>query len=184
VVPRFTLTVVTGVDGRIAPPWGEIPAAWASPEEQALFRADVAAADWAVMGRRTHAAADRPDRRRIVFSTSGGAGVWRRPTQLWLDPDDLTPDELARAVARVRRLERGLILGGTRVHDWFRDRHAIDRVHLTVEPVRFGGGPAIFTDQATDDPLGAFLACGFRPVSERRLNARGTRFLVLAPTDG
>ena len=61
--PEFTLTVVTSADGYIARAPDDPPQNWASAEEQALFFADVEAADWAIMGRHTHEAADRPDRR-------------------------------------------------------------------------------------------------------------------------
>ena len=177
--PHFTLTVVASADGFIARHPGDAPHLWASPEEQALFFADVEAADWGVMGRGTHEAADRPDRRRIVFSSSGGG--WKRPTQLWIDPAGLNPADLAALVAETRPLGRGIILGGTRVHDWFRERGAIDRVHLTVEPVRFGSGLPIFTRQEGDDPIAVFDAAGFAPVHERPLNDTGTRFLILEP---
>ena len=86
------------------------------------------------MGRHTHEAADKPHRWRIVFSSQ--AAGWQRPTQLWLDPGALTPGDLAKRVAEVRPLARGLILGGTRVHDWFLAHRAIHRVHLTEEPQR------------------------------------------------
>ena len=177
--PHFTLTVVASADGFIARHPEDAPHLWASPEEQALFLADVEAADWGVMGRGTHEAADRPDRRRIVFSSAGGG--WKRPTQVWVDPADLTPADLAALVAEVRPLERGIVLGATRVHDWFLERAAIDRVHLTVEPVRFGAGLPIFTGQEADDPVAILGAAGFAPVEERVLNEVGTRFVVLEP---
>lgn len=179
---RFTLTVVTSLDGWIARGPGDAPHLWASAEEQALFLAEVAAADWGVMGRATHTVADRPDRHRIVFSTAAGAGAWRRPTQLWLDPHRLTPAELSERVAQVRPLRDGLILGGTRVHDWFLAHGAIDRVHLTVEPLRFGSGVALFSDHP--GPAEEVLArLGFRLRSERTLNDAGTRHLVWASPD-
>ena len=173
----FTLTVATSRDGFIARGPGDAPHLWASAEEQALFFADVAAADWGVMGRATHTVADRPDRRRIVFSTAAGTDDWRRPTQLWVDPTRLAPGDLAARVGTVRPLRHGLILGGTRVHDWFLDHGAIDRVHLTVEPVTFGAGLALFTRHA--GPAEAVLdALGFRRLSVRTLNAAGTRHSV------
>ena len=176
--PNFTLTVVTSADGYIARRPGESPATWASVEEQALFFRDVDAADWAVMGRGTHEAAERPDRHRIVFST--GTAGWRRPTQLWLDPEGLTPDDLARRVADVRPMRTALILGGTRVHDWFMDRGAVDRVHLTVEPVTFGDGLPLLTG-ATGPAEDVLAARGFRIERDERLNDAGTRYLVLVP---
>lgn len=178
--PIFTLTVVASRDGFIARAHDDAPQAWASKEEQDLFFADVEAADWAIMGRHTHEAADRPDRRRIVFSSGAGAGEWRRPTQLWIDPARLVPADLPDLVARVRPLAAGLILGGTRVHDWFLAHRAIDRVHLTVEPVAFGGGLPLFSGRSgpAEEVLGE---AGFRRISDRALNAAGTRHSVWIP---
>lgn len=175
----FTLTVATSADGFISPDTDTSTETWASPEEQALFFADVEAADWAIMGRNTHLAADKPHRRRIVFSTT--VSGWQRPTQLWLNPEGLTPADLAGQVAERHPMETGLILGGTRVHDWFLAHRAIDVVRLTVEPVSFGTGLPVFTGQTETDPVEIFLARGFRVKSEEALNAAGTRFIVLVP---
>ena len=173
----FTLTVVTSADGFIARAPDDTPESWASAEEQALFFADVGAADWAVMGRNTHQVADRPDRRRIVFSKSALGGEWCRPTQLWIDPSGLTPADLPPLVAHIRPLRHGLILGGTRVHDWFLMHGAIDRVHLSVEPVVFGGGLPLFS-HSLGPAAEVLAAAGFQMASSRRLNATGTRHSV------
>lgn len=175
--PTFTLTVVTSADGFISRAHDDAPQAWASAEEQDLFFRDVEASDWAIMGRHTHEAADRPDRRRIVFSSDAGDGVWRRPTQLWIDPSRLTPADLASLVSHLRPLRAGLILGGTRVHDWFLAHDAIDHVHLTVEPIDFGAGLPMFS--AHRGPAEAALAAaGFSETSARILNSGGTRHSV------
>ena len=131
------------------------------------------------MGRNTHLAADRPDRRRIVFSTTQQG--WQRLTQLWLDPADVTPADLPDLVGEVHPLAKGLILGGTRVHDWFLDNDAIDQVNLTVEPVAFGMGLPIFSGQQATDPIEVFVTQGFTVQTEEQLNSAGTRYLVLAP---
>lgn len=178
--PRFTLTVATSRDGFIARAIDDSPAAWVSAEEQALFFADVEAADWAIMGRHTHLAADRPDRHRIIFSASAAPG-WHRPTQLWLDPEGMSPDDLADKVRAVRPLGEGLILGGTRVHDWFLAARAIDRIHLTVEPVGFGAGLPMFSDQGSRDPEAVLSARGFSKIQERPLNDSGTLYSVWVP---
>lgn len=178
---RFTLLVATSRDGFIARYPGENPGDWTSPEDQARFRAAVAAADWSVMGRTTHTVADVTHRRRIVFSAAAPEPEWRRPVQLWLDPAGRTPADLAALVAPVHPLSHGLILGGTLVHDWFLGHGAIDRVELTVEPVTFGTGVPIFSGQDAGDPAEVFAARGFAPISDAPLNATGTRLIVLEP---
>lgn len=176
-MPHFTLTVATSQDGFISRSTDEPPQAWASAEEQELFFRDVEAADWAIMGRNTHEAADKPHRRRIIFSTQ--VSGWQRPTQLWLDPRALTPEELARAAAEVHPCKKALILGGTRVHDWFLAHRAINKVHLTVEPVRFGTGLPVFSGQTSPDPEVIFEQAGFEVLSETRLNAAGTQYVEM-----
>ncbi|ROU03309.1 dihydrofolate reductase family protein [Histidinibacterium lentulum] len=178
--PRFTLVVVTSRDGFIGRTPTESPHTWASPEEQRLFLSEVAAADWAVMGRRTHEAADRPDRRRIVFSGAAGAGDWRRPGQLWLDPATLAPADLEALVSDVHPLKAGLILGGTRVHDWFLAHDAIDEVHLTVEPLTFDTGLPLFGAHR-GDPRSLLPALGFTSTGETPLNPGGTAYSVWTP---
>ena len=178
-MPHFTLTVATSSDGFIARAHDDAPQNWASAEEQELFFRDVEAADWAIMGRHTHEAADKPHRRRIVFSTQ--ISGWQRPTQLWLDPGGIgSADDLSALVREVRPLEKGLILGGTMVHDWFLARNAIDRVHLTIEPVMFEHGLPIFSGQDSGDPVHVFESNGFSLLSEVSLNRLGTRYLVFA----
>jgi dihydrofolate reductase len=177
--PRFTLAAVASSDGYIARHSGHGPWEWASAEEQAIFVAEVAAADWAIMGRGTHEAAPRPDRRRIVFSASAARPEWRQPTHLWLDPAGHSPDGLADLVAPVHPLARGLVLGATRVHDWFHAAGRIDRVLLTVEPVTFGEGLPVFTGM--HGPADAtFLRLGYRVVGGQTLNGQGTRLIELA----
>lgn len=176
--PHFTLTVVTSADGFIARHAGDAPQNWASAEEQRLFFQDVEAADWAIMGRHTHEAADKPERRRIVFS--GSVAGWQRPTQLWLDPAERTPADLAGQVEAVRPLQAGLILGGTAVHDWFLTHDAIDAVHLTIEPVTFGAGLPIFSGH-DGPPEAVFAAAGFRKAQDDPMNAAGTRYQVWLP---
>ena len=177
--PQFTLTVATSLDGFIARAKDDAPQTWASPEEQALFFRDVEAADWAIMGRNTHLAADKPQRRRIIFSSKTEG--WQRPNQLWCDPAEVTPRDLSERVSDHTPLQNGLILGGTRVHDWFLQHAAIHKVHLTIEPATFVNGQPVFSDQKGTDPLRIFTDRGFSVLSRSTLNAGGTEYFELAP---
>jgi dihydrofolate reductase len=178
---RFTLVVACTADGFIARAPGHAPHEWASPEEQAIFLAAVDAADWAVMGRATAEAAPKPWRRRVVFSGSAAEPAWRLPSQLWADPRGFTPDDLPGLVAAVRPMREALILGGTRVHDWFHAHGRIDAVTLTVEPVRFGGGVPLFSDHPGGDPVDAFERRGYAVTGSAPVNERGTVLVRLRP---
>ncbi len=173
---HFTLHLCATADGFIAREPSQPPSHWASPEEQTWFLEQVARADWSVMGRLTHEVALRPDRRRIIFSAGAPqAGEWRLPTQLWIDPDGVTPAALAARVAPVHPLCHGLILGGTRVHDWFHAHNAIDRIEMTVEPLTFGGGVPIFSDQrGIRPPEAVVLDHGYMLEATEAINDRGT----------
>jgi dihydrofolate reductase len=177
--PEFHLAVVCTEDGFIARHPADSPASWASAEEQDIFFQHVNAASWAIMGRNTHEAADRPERRRIIFSRKRYG--WQRPTQLWLDPESVMPRDLPHLVHGKHPFGLGLILGGTTVHDWFDEHNAIDRVFLTIEPVRFGEGLPVFTG-ASGNPLRTFAERGYVVRSETTLNAEGTRYLELRQT--
>lgn len=181
--PRFTLRVVASLDGFIARRPGHAPADWASAEEQALFVAAVDAADWAVMGRGTHEAALKPDRRRIVLSSTAPRPEWRTELHLWLDPANRSPDELADLVAEIRPMREAVALGGTATHDWLHGHRRLDAVALSVEPVRFGSGLPIFGDQTTSDPVRAFTEKRYAIVAEETLNEAGTRLVTLTPRD-
>jgi len=172
---EFTLLVVATEDGFIARHPGHGPWDWASAEEQALFLAAVDRADWGVMGRGTHEAALKPHRRRIVFSRSAPEPEWRTPNHLWLDPARLSAAELPGLVAARHPMTQALVLGGTAVHDWFQAQGRLDRVVLTVEPIRFGTGLPIFSDQAPGEGAeAAFIARGYGEISRQTLNAGGT----------
>lgn len=178
---RFSLLVVASADGFIARAPGHTPQDWASAEEQALFFQRVSGADWSVMGRRTHEAAPRPDRRRIVFSTGAPEPDWRAARHLWLDPARLAPADLPGLVEARHRLGEAVVLGGTAVHDWFHAHGRLDRVWLTIEPMTFGSGLPVFSGQGGPDARAAFLEKGYRIVAEENLNAAGTTLLTLTP---
>jgi len=176
----FTLTAVVSADGFIARRAGEHPGTWASAEEQARFLAQVPRYDWAFMGRTTHETALREDRRRVVFSR-GAAGLdWRTPRHLWVDPAKVPMSEILAAVRPVRAPRRCIVLGGTTVHEWFLAHGLIDRIELSIEPLRFGTGLPLLGGQRAGDPTAHLIARGFVVLEREELNPQGTRLLVLA----
>jgi dihydrofolate reductase len=179
-MPRitFTLTAVVSADGYIGRRAGEHPGSWASAEEQARFLALVPGYDWAFMGRTTHQTAFRHDRRRVVFSRTVMDLEWREESHLWVDPGRVPWPEILAALTPVRPPRRCIVLGGATVHEWFLERDLIDRIELTIEPLRFGAGLPLLTRQS-GDPVAELARRGFATVDEQRLNAQGTRLLGL-----
>lgn len=176
--PTFKLVVVSTLDGFIARVPGHAPHLWASPEEQEIFFSEVEAADWGIMGRGTHEAADKPNRRRIVFTGQVAAPDQRRATQIWVNPETLSASDLPSLVSGTHKFGTGLILGGTRVHDWFLSQGVIDEILLTIEPVYFADGLSIFSNQSSDGPEAVMEQAGFELKQEQILNANGTRLLT------
>ncbi len=175
---RFTLVAVISRDGFIGGEDGPPPATWASLEEQTLFLARVAAADWSFMGRGTHEEAYREDRHRVIFSSRYPQPTWVTPQHLWLDPERIPMQWVLKELAEHHPVQDCLILGGTRVHDWFWQQQLIDQVELTIEPIEFGRGLPLLSHMARD-PIEDFLAQGYTLQPERILNAAGTRFWTL-----
>ncbi|MCB2010589.1 MAG: dihydrofolate reductase family protein [Geminicoccaceae bacterium] len=177
---RFELLVVASADGFIGRRSGHNPSSWASPEEQHHFLASVDRADWSFMGRRTDEEAPREDRRRVIFSTSASGLDWCSPTRLRVDPRSTGIEAMIEAIGTRHPARNCLVLGGTRVHDWFLARALIDRVVLTIEPVRFGSGMPIVSNIG-GEPDAVMRRLGFRRTDSRKLNAGGTRLETFEP---
>ncbi len=130
------------------------------------------------MGRTTHETAFRPDRRRVVFSRSADALDWRENNHLWVDPARVGLEKILAVLAPVRPPRRCVVLGGVTVHDWFLERDLIDRIDLTIEPLRFGAGLPLLTGQR-GDVVAELARRGFVVSDRQRLNQQGTELLVL-----
>jgi len=176
---HFELVAAVSRDGFLGRHSGEAVADWSSGEEQARFHACLADHDWAFMGRVTHQQVLRVDRWRVVFSTSTPVPVWRSQRHLWVDPATITLPELIALMASRHAVSRNLILGATRVHDWFLMQRRIDRVQLAIEPLVFGGGIPLFSDQRGMAPLDYLRRQGFDAVSGEQLNDQGTTWHIL-----
>lgn len=173
--PHLTLTAVLSAEGLIAGADLRPPPTWASPEDQERFRARVATADWSFVGRLTHGLAFSLKRRRVVFSTRYRDPCWVEERHLWVDPQFCSWEEIMERIQAQHPLQEGLILGGTRVHDWFWERGLIDRFELTLETVRLKAGLPLFS--GIPDPLAALAAAGYELVEEKQLNERGSRWV-------
>ncbi|MCB1969631.1 MAG: dihydrofolate reductase family protein [Geminicoccaceae bacterium] len=178
--PHFEIVVVTSADGYLGRYPGQNPREWASAEEQEQFLTSVDAADWSFMGRITHETAPRTDRRRVIFSTSAPRPEWRAPQQLWVDPGRTSIAEICAIIEKRHPARACLILGATRVHDWFLEYGLVRRITLTIEPIVFGAGLPIVS-QVAGDPSNVMRQLGFDRLNIRSLNNFGTRLETWEP---
>jgi dihydrofolate reductase len=116
---------------------------WTSPEDKKIFVKLTKEAGVMVMGSRTFATIKRalPGRRNIVLTTHPDAirveGV---------EATDDTPEEL---ITRLKKEgETGLaVCGGATVYEQFMRVGAVTELYLTVEPLLFGKGVPLFSDE-------------------------------------
>ncbi|MSP48001.1 MAG: hypothetical protein EXQ95_01615 [Alphaproteobacteria bacterium] len=169
---EFLLLAAVSSDGFIARRPGDPPSDWASPEEQSRFRATMARVAWSVLGRATHETASKPERRRIVFTSSVEGLAWLSPNHLRFNPAGASFDE-ALKIAGVDGLVA--VLGGTRVYDHMLEIGRIDEVRLSIEPIRFGAGLPMFTGVGWLGVDGHLVKHGLaRAGADEALNATGT----------
>lgn len=169
---EFLLMAVVSADGFIARYSGDKPWTWASPEEQARFRATMQQVGWSLLGCVTHETAPAPQRKRIVFTTRVAGLEWLSDNHLGFNPAGATLDE---ALAEAEADGLVAILGGTRVHDFMLERGRIDEVRLSIEPLRFGRGLPLFTDVGWAGLPAHLARHGLAAAGPaERLNARGT----------
>ncbi|MBM3567871.1 MAG: hypothetical protein FJX46_03855 [Alphaproteobacteria bacterium] len=169
---QFVLIAVVSADGFIARHADDVPAAWASAEEQAVFAASMAEISWSFMGRNTHRNALKAERRRVIFSRRVDAPRWEGERWLWVNPARTGLKEM---IALTGATGRCAVLGGTGVYDWFLEHARYDTVDLSIEPIRFEGGLQLFSRVAWHELERRLAESGLEPGEDRILNAGGTR---------
>lgn len=177
--PVFELVAAVSIDGFLGRHSGESVLSWSSREEQERFRACLADHDWAFMGRITHEQVFRTDRWRVIFSSAATTPTWREPRHLWINPAQSNLAELIELMRTRHPVSHCLVLGATRVHDWFLQQDRIDRIQLAIEPIEFGVGIPLFSDQPGLAPLTYLEQRGFHATSQEILNNQGTTWNIL-----
>lgn len=142
---KITVIAVISLDGCITKHEAAGAQGWASPEDQAHFRASSSTFDVRVFGSGTYL----PDRdsmrrtaqpgvRRIVLtSTPERFAADVVPGQLEFSAE--SPHDLVERLAREGHT-RCAILGGGKVYGAFLSAGVVDEIELTLEPVVFGAG--------------------------------------------
>lgn len=182
---KISLLAVLSEDGFMAQYSGHAPSSWASKEEQDYFFGRMDGMDWSFMGRNTHEAAFREDRKRVVFSNQVPRYEWRSDCHLWVNPQAVSYTQILDIIQPTGECA---LLGGTRVHDWFLAAGQIDVIELSFEPISLGAGLPLFGDWAskgamTPDQIRAELyQLGYQQQGDvRLLNKDGTIVLEFYP---
>lgn len=143
---------------------------WTSDEDHEHFRGLIAASDVLVMGRGTYEAikaATNPNTLRLVLTTTPQK-FQDRVIEGQLEFYNETPAGVAERLSS-RGYKKVLIVGGTGTISPFLASQLVDYFYLSVEPYIFGEGKPLAAGR---------LDSGFRLVSSRQLNERGTMLLT------
>ena len=160
---RFVAFVAASADGRISLTSKTLPD-WTSKEDQRFFRRALAGFEAFVVGRNTYQAAAANLRKRNTFVFSSQLGrMQKRGTVTFVNPSSVNLVELFRNYQSVA------ILGGGMVYQAMLEKGLMDEIFVTVEPLVFGRGRAMF--------VGGRRTIGLRLLSAKRLNQKGTMLL-------
>ncbi|NCN06930.1 MAG: dihydrofolate reductase [Candidatus Pacebacteria bacterium] len=141
------LIAALSADGFIAKTVDQISTRWTSKEDAAFFAQKTKEAGVVVMGRTTFETIGRPlpDRKTFVYTTRELLGF---PPEL-VEATQLPPAELL-AKLEAEGYTQVAICGGSQVYTKWMQSGLIDKIYLTIEPVFFGTGIRLFTEEITN----------------------------------
>ncbi len=115
---------------------------WSSPEDKKLFVRLTKEAGVMVMGSRTFATIGRalPERRTIVYTS--------KPELITIEGIETTNEAPAALLARLAKegVNGVAICGGAAIYSMFAEAKLIEELYITVEPVLFGTGISLFSN--------------------------------------
>ena len=171
---NYTLAFACSKNGYIARHSGDNPFDWTSKEDQIHLKSLIKDNEWQVMGRITHELNPNETRKRIVFSRSIREIKLidqNIKNQYYFNPDLHQWEEFERLCK-----DSVLILGGTKVHDFFLYSNLIDSMYITVEPLKFNEGIPAFSYINSSDVIPFLREQGFSS-QERIINDKGTKLI-------
>lgn len=140
----FIIAAVT-IDGFIARDSQQISTSWTSAEDKKFFSQRTKAAGVVVLGRKTYETIGRPLPGRLnVIYTTDAAGVKEKPGQLQVT--QLLPPNLIKQLEHAGHKEIA-ICGGPSIYTMFLKSGVVDTLYLTMEPILFGKGIKLFSDE-------------------------------------
>ena len=171
---NYTLAFACSKNGFIARHPGDNPYEWTSKEDQKHLKSLINENEWQVMGRITHELNPNKNRKRIVFSRSSDQIKLideNIKNQYFFNPDLHQWNDFENLCKK-----KVLILGGTKVHDFFLYADLIDSMYITIEPLEFLEGVPAFSYINFKDVIPFFNEKGFS-TKEKLLNDNGTKLI-------
>ena len=175
----YTLAFACSQDGFIARHSGDNPFEWTSKDDQIHLQNLIKDNEWQVMGRTTHELNSNETRKRIIFSRGSDEIKLINPNiknQYYFNPDLHQWEDFERLCK-----DSVLILGGTKVHDFFLYANLITKIYITIEPLYFKSGIPAFSYINFSDLISFFNVRGFRDV-QKTINDNGTKLIELVKT--
>ena len=171
---NYTLAFACSQDGFIARHSGDDPFEWTSKDDQNHLQNLIKDNDWQVMCRITHELNPIKTRKRIIFSLGTDEIKLINSNiknQYYFNPDLHQWEDFERLCK-----DSVLILGGTKVHDFFLYSNLIDSMYITVEPLNFKEGVPAFSYINFSDIIPFFKEQGFSS-QEEIINDKGTKLI-------
>jgi dihydrofolate reductase len=173
---KVTLMVVMSLDARTTKGRTAGAGWWASPEDQEVFRKQLAACDRIVMGSATYEAARSvivPSAAKPRIIVTRNPGKYARDAQPGLTFSKAAPRTIV-AQAKAAGCKNLLLLGGAQTAARFIGGGLVDELLVTIEPLFFADGKPLVAP-LTD-------AVRLRLVQYKQLNKQGTllaRYIVV-----
>lgn len=142
--PKIIAIAVQTLDGFIARDNNIGPVDWNSREDRQLFARETKRAGVVVMGIHTFETLKHPLNDRLNIILTSRAHLYLSTPGV-LEFKSISPETLVSELA-LRHFSTVFIAGGARTYTEFLKAKLIDELWLTIEPVIFGKGIAIFTE--------------------------------------
>lgn len=152
----FLLAAIT-LDGRIARHEGDKSFDWTSPEDKQFYVSKIKTADAIVMGRSSFETFTRYPKgsRWVIYTSKPDAFVNPKPEVIRAEGTAEAPRLLLKRL-EAEGCQNVAICGGASVYTQFMEAGVVNTLFLTVEPVIFGQGVALF-NKAVGGLMGVHL---------------------------
>lgn len=145
---HVSLIAATSIDGFIAPVGVERSFEWTSAEDKQFYVSMLKKSDAIVMGSKTFKTFSRYPKgsRWIIYTSSPESFENRKTSVMQSEGTNESPKEL------IERLEKEgcrevAICGGASIYSMFMNAGVVDTLYLTIEPVVFGRGVKLFSEE-------------------------------------